>query len=266
MIQSASALSRWHGATRAAAWHLGASVLVALLTTLLVFGLWYPHPFDKISGGKDLFLLVVAIDIVCGPLLTLVVFSPSKPAQELRRDLGIIVLIQIAALAYGLHNVALARPLFLVHEVDRFRVISEPDFLGADVRTALDTLQPDIRPRWFGSPRVVGVRPLRNVAEREAVLFESVNGGRDQAQRPDLYVPYDAAYANRAAQSAKPVARFVERFPQSMQEVNRQLQASRLQVADALFLPVVHRQDWVVLLSARGQIVGFVPGDGFIVP
>ena len=61
---------------KAASIHFGLSVLLAVLAAFLVFIVWYPYPYRDISGGRDLFLLVVVVDVVMGPLLTLTVFNP----------------------------------------------------------------------------------------------------------------------------------------------------------------------------------------------
>jgi len=54
---------------------------------------------------------------VClGPLLTLAVFDPKK--KELKRDLSIILLIQLSALFYGIYTVSVARPAYIVFAVD----------------------------------------------------------------------------------------------------------------------------------------------------
>jgi hypothetical protein len=130
-------------ATNAAGIHLLCSLLIAALAGGLVFGLWYPFPYRELSGGRELFLLIIAVDVVCGPLLTLVLFNPTKPRGELWRDLGLVALIQLGALGYGLWTVWQARPLFLVQEVDRFKVVAAPDATelvlgtgyGVDTRT-----------------------------------------------------------------------------------------------------------------------------------
>ncbi|TFV04453.1 fimb protein, partial [Bacillus stratosphericus] len=51
--------------------HFVLSLLIAAVTAWLVFGVWYPAPFDALVGGLNLYGLVVAVDVVCGPLLTL---------------------------------------------------------------------------------------------------------------------------------------------------------------------------------------------------
>ena len=82
--------------------HLILSALVASLAAAVVFGLWYPGAYSALAGGRSLFLLLIAVDVVCGPLLTTIVYSPAKPRSELIRDIGIIVGLQFAALVYGL--------------------------------------------------------------------------------------------------------------------------------------------------------------------
>ena len=67
---------------------------------------------------------MVGVDVVCGPLLTLVLFNPAKSRRELRLDLSLVAVIQLAALAYGLYSISLARPVIQAFETDRFAVVS----------------------------------------------------------------------------------------------------------------------------------------------
>ena len=75
--------SRLRPALRAAAWHVSLSLAVAALVAFLVFGFWFPAALRHLAGGADLFWLIVGVDVVCGPLLTLVIFNPAKPRAEL---------------------------------------------------------------------------------------------------------------------------------------------------------------------------------------
>ena len=45
-------------------------------------------------------MLVVSCDLVLGPLITFTIFDKRKPWPELRRDLAIVVALQLAALGY----------------------------------------------------------------------------------------------------------------------------------------------------------------------
>ena len=101
---------------RASAIHLAISLSVATLAALVVFGWWYPYPYRELSGGRELFALVVVVDVVLGPLITLVIFNVAKTRRHLMMDFTVIGLLQVAALAYGLWTVFVARPVHLVFE------------------------------------------------------------------------------------------------------------------------------------------------------
>ena len=250
---------RIHAALRAAGVHLLCSVAVALLAAALVFGLWYPYPYRELAGGRGLFLLVVAVDVVCGPLLTLVLFNPAKPRAELWRDLGLVALIQLGALGFGLSTVWQARPLFLVLEINRFKVVMAPDLDGA----AVVALSAALQPRWLSGPVTVAIREPKDSKERNAVLFASVQGGRDYAERPEFYLPYEGAAALKSLQRAKPLAVFLQKQP-AQESAAKALAAEKgADLAQWLYLPVVGRQDWVAVLDKQGQIQGFLKGDGF---
>src|SRR4051812_41758107 len=100
MLMSVALLHR----CRAAGVHLLISTAIAAVAAVLVFGLWYPGFYRRVAGGRELFLLVISIDVVLGPLLTFTVFNWAKGWKHLRRDLAVIGAIQLAALIYGLHT------------------------------------------------------------------------------------------------------------------------------------------------------------------
>lgn len=261
--KSKATRQRVSAAFRAASWHLLGSLLVSGLIAFIVFYAWYPYPYSFLSGGLELFLIIVGVDAVCGPLLTLMLYSPSKSRRELTVDLGLVVLIQLAALSYGVHTVYDARPLFLVHEVDRFRVIAMPDYGDIDVRADIDRLDSGLRPSLMGGPKLVGVRTLDDLDGLGTIIFESSLGGRDLAQRPEFYVPYDEKYRGQVLAKAKHLRRFIERFPDKLEQVEGLLEKSRVKMDDAWFLPVIHRREGVAVMDSSANILGFVPGDGF---
>jgi hypothetical protein len=109
-------LTRW----RAAGIHLliSAGIGGAVLALMLTF--WYPPPLFQAMGGIGLALILIGVDIVMGPLLTLVVFRSGK--RGLKLDLTAIGVLQLAALLYGCHVISLARPAYIVFVKDQFQV------------------------------------------------------------------------------------------------------------------------------------------------
>ena len=75
--------------------HLGISFLIFLLLAYLVVFQWYPGIFFDNDGGWRGMRIIVAVDLVLGPLLTLVVFKAGKPG--LRTDLTLIGLFRLYA-------------------------------------------------------------------------------------------------------------------------------------------------------------------------
>lgn len=254
---------RVKAAIQASSVHLLGSFVVAALAAALVFVFWYPYPFRELAGGRELFLIVIVVDVICGPLLTAILFDRSKPRAELWRDLGLVAMIQLAALGYGLYSVWQARPLFLVMEKDRFKVVAAPDLQGESALKQLNALPKVLRAGMFSGPVTVAIREPVDAKERKIVLFESIQGGRDYALRPEFYIPYDAGNALKSVQRAKPLAVFLAKHP--TQQIPAQALAAEkgVDISRWLYVPVVGRKEWVAILNNQGQIDGFLPGDGF---
>lgn len=101
--------------------HLLVSFVIALLSVFLVFWLWYPSPLDKALGVTNIFLLLICIDVIIGPLLTLVIAKQGK--KTLKMDLLTIGILQLAALTYGVYIVAQGRPVWMVYDSARFEIV-----------------------------------------------------------------------------------------------------------------------------------------------
>jgi hypothetical protein len=97
---------------QAAGIHFGISFGIFLICLALVFTVWYPGILSQVDDGWHRALLLIAgVDLVLGPLLTLIIFNPAK--KSLKFDLSVIVIIQLAALVAGLYTVHTTRPLAL---------------------------------------------------------------------------------------------------------------------------------------------------------
>lgn len=263
MAISNSVTVRAVAALKATTLHFGVSVVVAAATAAFVFLVWFPFPYRDLAGGRELFLLVVVIDVICGPILTAIVFAPTKSRVELWRDLTLVAAIQVAALGYGMYSVWSARPLFLVSEVDRFKVIGGPDLQDEEARSALKSLTEDLKSGFFQGPIVVAIRAPKNDEERNKVLSQSVAGGRDYAQRPEFYISHTGTDALKSLRRARPLAQFLQKYPDQKRAGEKLAHIKNADIAQLLYLPVVAREDWIAVLDKQGTIKGFLKGDGF---
>ena len=249
----------WRDRLRASGIHLGISLLIAALAARLVFALWYPYPYREISGGRELFLIVVTVDVILGPLITLVVFNRKKPRSELVRDLGIVGLIQLAALIYGLWTVSVARPVHLVFELDRFRFIHAIDV----PEEMLPQAPADVDAMPLTGPTLLAVRPFRDAGEETSATLAALQGLHLSA-RPDLWQNYGQAQ-QRVLAAAKPAAELKRRFPQQAAEIDAAIVQSGRPETALKYLPVAARKSfWTALMDAdSAEIRGFIPLDSF---
>lgn len=241
--------------------HLLASVVAALAVAALVFGVWYPHPYAELASGRALFVLLVSVDVVCGPLLTLVIYNPRKPKKELWRDIGLVVVLQLAALCYGLASVAQARPVYLAFEGDRFRVVSVPDINLADLNQATSNL----RHLSFTGPRLLGVRLARGTDADLRQSIELALQGLHPAFRPSRWVDYELQRPQVVAQ-ARPLADLRRKYPAQAPLIAEAVQGSGLASETLGFLPLLaeNRSDWVVVVGLQdGLPKAYLPLDGF---
>ncbi len=249
----------WKKRLRASGMHLGISLLIALLAALLVFALWYPFPYREISGGRELFFIVIAVDVILGPLITLAVFNPKKPRSELARDLGIVGLIQLAALIYGLWTVSVARPVHLVFELDRFRVIHAIDV----PEEMLPQAPADVEAMPLTGPTLLAVRLFRDAGEEASATLAALQGLHLSA-RPDLWENYGRAQ-QRVLAAGKPAAELKRRFPQQVAEIDAAIAQSERPESALKYLPVAARKSfWTALIDAdSAEVRGFIPLDSF---
>lgn len=250
---------RYRAAGRVAFLHALGSVVIGLVVGALVFLVWYPYPYSEMAGGKDLFQLLIWVDVVAGPLLTFFLYNPIKRKSELILDLGLVACLQLTVLCYGAWTVWEARPLFLVAEIDRFKVIGRPQLLEG----ALSEVDVKLKPGPLQGPTAVAIREPVDSKERETVLFESLLGGRDYGERPNFYIPYGPESAKKLMARARPMDAFLANYPD--QQPAFDAIATGLGVAPGMvkYVPVAARQSWVALVDPQGKIIGFLKGDGF---
>lgn len=258
-LLSVAAPSRFRFAARYALRHLGISLAVALLSAGVVFGLLYPAPYSEMLGIGTIFWLLLVVDVVCGPLLTLVLANPQKSCRERWVDFGLIGVIQLAALLYGLHSMWVARPVALVFEVDRLVVVTANQIDPERLSKAPASLRQ--LPWWgvvrAGTRRAVGREELMVSVERSLV-------GLSPSLQPEWWVPWAQA-VDGAAQRAQPVTSLIARRPAAAEVLQKAIGATGFSADSLRYLPLTADKslDWVALLDSQMNLVGYAPVDGF---
>lgn len=254
-------LGRFQKAIVPAGWHFLASAVVALVVSVLVFAVWFPGPFSELSAGRELFILFVAVAFVCGPILTLVLFDARKSKRELRSDFAVVLAVQCAAVAFALWTIALARPVYLVFEVDRFQVVTAAEVDVGDLHLAPVGLQ---ELSWRG-PVVIGVRGLSDKEELLESVSQSIDGIEPSA-RPNWWQSYPKS-VSAVLQRAKPLQALGGRGTSTALLLAEAVKRAGLPADELVWLPLTgaRTKEWIVLLDkASGQPVSYAAIDGFV--
>ncbi len=238
---------------QAAGIHLAISTLVAATVLAALLLVWYPQPYFRLAGGPGLMLTLIGVDVVMGPVLTLVVFDPRK--KSIRIDLTVIVLLQLAAFAYGLSVIAQARPAYVVFSGDRFTVVAanqiDPESL-ASAKPPYDTLPID-------GPRLVGARVPDDPAQRQKLMLLAL-GGVDLPVLPRYYVPY-ADVAGDLKGKARPLADLRKGDDKARDKIDAEVARIGRPRSALGWIPVLGRLEAGVALvdTSSGDVVAVLP-------
>lgn len=236
---------------RAAGMHLSLSAAAASLVLLTVLLGWYPQPMIKLHGVDAILFIMLGVDVVLGPLFTFIAFDRRK--KHLALDLAAIAALQLAALAYGVHTVHQGRPAFVVLVKDRFEVVAPSELSRKAVDEALGNpfaVRHPFQPRW------VAARMPESAQERNAILFEALEKGRDVQHHPKLYDDYSAE-AKIALTRALPIDRLHALNPKRAAEIDAAVARSGHPASELRYLPMRGpARDAAVLIDGRdGRVI-----------
>jgi hypothetical protein len=172
--------------------HLLAS---ACALSLVLGGLylgWYHWPGWYLTAVGRILLIVCSVDLALGPTLTLIIANPKKPRRTLARDITMIALVQLAALAYGTVTLWQGRPLFYTFSANRLETVQASDLEPSQIARARKE-NPSFAPHWYSLPRWVWA-PLPEDPDK---AMEIVNGatfgeGQDIIDMPRYFKPWEA--------------------------------------------------------------------------
>ncbi len=177
--------------------HLGISLAIFAALAAVVIFIWYPDFFFTTDGGWQGIRLIAMVDVVLGPLMTLIVFDRRKP--ELKRDLTIIGMIQAACLAGGVYVVYTERPLALVYVDGQFNSMSAHSYTDVGLPV------PDLS-RFPGRyPKRLMVKIPQDPDQQSNVRQDALVRHVPLRAMSNLYEPYRYGDLN-VSQEAVPIA------------------------------------------------------------
>jgi len=234
--------------------HFGLSFLIVSTCLLIILAVWYPGYYFQIFAASEVLKVLISVDLVLGPLLTLILFKPGKPG--LRFDLAVVATLQICALVYGLHLIYQERPYFTVFAVDRFEVLAQKDINMQQVDPEL------LNSKSWSEPILVAALMPMDADERNRILEETLFEGKPDIQyRPELWQPYAEA-TDEIFSKARPVAELIAKVPAARAEIVY-LNEKSADKGRLVYLPIMGKQEvYALVLDPSTKLpVGLINQD-----
>jgi hypothetical protein len=182
--------------------HLGISLVIFLIVLYFILVHWYPFPYFNTDGGWQGIRILAFVDVVLGPMLTLLVFKQGK--KYLKLDLSIIALIQISALCWGIWLIHRERPVAAVFVEDYFITVTANE---------LDNKLNPTELKKFGATPPVLIYLNVPQAELQQVRLRSLQTGRSMSLFTEYYAPLDAAASKAMADMSIDMPKFLADKP-----------------------------------------------------
>lgn len=220
-------------------------LMLAGFSAWLVLSVWYPAPLHQAANVLPVFMLMLAMGFILGPVLTFLIAKPNK--KSLLMDWGVVLLLMLSAFAYGVYHLSRARPVYLAFDVNRFELVRLVDIVPESQLRAAELYQ---NVDFFAPPKWVAVRPADDDTEFFQRFLMETNEQISATAMPEWYQSLD---------NNMPIVLHEAKSLMELQTVNQdKIQAIKQQYPQAdKWLPLLAKQKMIVLIdSKQKQIVG----------
>jgi len=238
-------MTRWN----ASLIHLGLSAVIYVVLLYLIVFLWYPQPYFAADGGWDGVRLITGVDLILGPLLTLIVFKSGKPG--LRRDLALIGLVQTVALVWGTWLVYDQRIAMVAYADGTFYTLNSEQVLDAGGQA------PVVAAQSSSTPPYAFVRLPEDRRERQELRIKTLFSGKIVQQLGERYEALGESNLPDVLKSGVPIGKYTATSEQNREYLDRFLARHGGTISDYAFLPLRCRYQELLLALRRtdGRVV-----------
>ena len=180
---------------------LSSAAILTLILGSLYLG-WYRWPGWYLTDVTRVVFVMVCVDVVLGPTLTLIIANQKKSRRELTRDIGIIVAVQLCALTYGSVQLWNGRPLYYAFSENVLQLVQAYDIDTNEAKLAREQ-NPGLAPHWYSLPRWIWAPLPEDPAERQRIFSAAISGGDDVISMPRYFKRWDEGLASLRAQLKK---------------------------------------------------------------
>ena len=161
---------------------------------------WFPGELFFLDGGWQGLKIVALIDLVLGPMLTLVLYKPGK--SSLVFDMSCVAAIQIAALAYGFYATYHQRTVAVVFADRNFTTLSADAASAAKTELIkLEEVPQSIKSLDSAYPAML-LTPEPDPEKFGQYVSRLLNGYPESHERLDLFVKRGPEHAQKLSRLA----------------------------------------------------------------
>lgn len=222
---------------KAFAIHFSISLLIFLFLLYFILLQWYPEPLFSTDGGWKAIRIIVGVDLILGPLLTLIVFKSGKPG--LKFDLTMIALVQVLALSWGVWITYNERPAAVIYTLDFFTPV--PAYQLAEQGITAKEL------KQFGDtwPILIYIDvPKEKLSE---ILSESMQAKKPLYLLSKYYKKFGKEQAAVLKENSMNIEKYVEDKPELKKLYQRSLVTSTAKT-NISYLALHSREKWVTVV------------------
>lgn len=180
---------------------LGSATALTLILGTLYFG-WYRWPGWRLADVTQVVTVLIGVDLVVGPLMTMVIANSNKSRRELTRDIGIIVAVQICALIYGSGSLWNGRPLYYAFSVNILQMVQAYDIDSHEWELGRQQ-NADLAPHWYSTPRWIWAPLPDDPEESRRILTGAISGADDVTSMPRYFKPWEQGLPSLRGQLKK---------------------------------------------------------------
>ena len=232
--------------------HFGLSFIIFLALAYLLWFVWFPDFFFVTDGGWQGMRIIIGVDLVLGPLLTLIVFKKGKPG--LLFDLTVIGLVQCLCLVYGTWLIYTQRPIAMVYVDGHFFSMNANAYKDANTPIPdLDTF-PGKYPKW------VQVELPEDKVESGIIQSDTFRAGTPMRAATAYYKPFnaDAVFLTQSRD-----IREIKHRDAETQYLPGWLEKHQGQSDDFLFYPFGARYEYLYIgFDKTGKKIDILPVEG----
>jgi hypothetical protein len=177
----------------------------ATALTMVLGGLyigWYHWPGWYLADVKSAAGVLIVVDLVLGPLLTLLIASDKKSGRTLARDIAVIIAVQLLALGYGGLQLWNGRPLYYAYSEGYLQLVQAYDISPEQAALGREMV-PELAPHWYMTPRWIWAPLPSNHDDQTKIMAAAITGGDDVISMPRYFKPWQQGLTELASRLKK---------------------------------------------------------------